>query len=229
MSWSKKSLWLMIPNSAEFVSVSTYCSPVFFSVTLPAISDNFRCSQASVNPLNRISGTLLPFFGNIFSSMAFFKTCSLSYLPFLGQQPFLALIVQLALQRCGWFLVLGVVVIPPAGRSVAHRFGLSAVEILGNIFLGDFIAARFLSVVFAGNKSALQEIKRSARSDMAYRQSFGVSVCSEILRPAWELDVCLCRSNSCIVYFLQGYGGSFRTTWADTLLAFVCSLVNSRP
>ena len=48
MSWSKKSLWLMIPNSAEFVSVSTYCSPVFFSVTLPAISDNFRCSQAKV-------------------------------------------------------------------------------------------------------------------------------------------------------------------------------------
>ena len=37
---------LMIPNSAEFVSVSTYCSPVFFSVTLPAISANFRCSQA---------------------------------------------------------------------------------------------------------------------------------------------------------------------------------------
>lgn len=33
MSWSKKSLWLMTPNSAEFVSVSTYCSPVFFSVT----------------------------------------------------------------------------------------------------------------------------------------------------------------------------------------------------
>ena len=62
----------------------------------------------------------------------------------------------------------GVVVIPPAGRSVAHRVGLSAVEILGNIFLGDFIAACFLSVVFAGNKPALQEIKRSARSDMAY-------------------------------------------------------------
>ena len=62
----------------------------------------------------------------------------------------------------------GVVVIPPAGRGVAHRVGLSAVEILGNIFLGDFIASRFLSVVFAGNKPALQEIKRSARSDMAY-------------------------------------------------------------
>ena len=61
-----------------------------------------------------------------------------------------------------------VVVIPPAGRGVAHRVGLSAVEILGNIFLGDFIASRFLSVVFSGNKSALQEIKRSARSDMAY-------------------------------------------------------------
>ena len=48
-----------------------------------------------------------------------------------------------------------------------HRVGLSAVEILGNIFLGDFIAARFLSVVFAGNKSALQEIKRGSCSDMA--------------------------------------------------------------
>ena len=65
-------------------------------------------------------------------------------------------------------MCLGVVVIPSAGRSVAHRVGLSAVEILGNIFLGDFIAARSLSVVFAGNKPALQEIKRSARSDMAY-------------------------------------------------------------
>ena len=64
--------------------------------------------------------------------------------------------------------MLGVVVIPSAGRSVAHRVGLSAVEILGNIFLGDFIAARSLSVVFAGNKPALQEIQRSARSDMAY-------------------------------------------------------------
>lgn len=94
--------------------------------------------------------------------------CQLLLVPFLGQQPFLALIVQLALQRCGWFLVLGVVVIPPAGRSVVHRVGLSAVEILGNIFLGDFIAARFLSVVFAGNKPALQEIKRGSCSDMAY-------------------------------------------------------------
>ena len=62
----------------------------------------------------------------------------------------------------------GVVVIPTAGRSIAHRVGLSAVEILGNIFLGDFIAACFLSVVFAGNKPALQEIKRGSCSDMAY-------------------------------------------------------------
>ena len=52
--------------------------------------------------------------------------------------------------------------------GVVHRVGLSAVEILGNIFLGDFIASRFLSAVFAWNKPALQEIKRSARSDMAY-------------------------------------------------------------
>ena len=35
--------------------------------------------------------------------------CQLLLVPFLGQQPFLARIVQLALQRCGWFLVLGVV------------------------------------------------------------------------------------------------------------------------
>ena len=51
-----------------------------------------------------------------------------------------------------------------------HRVGLSAVEILGNIFLGDFIAACFLSVVFAGNKPALQEEaeleKKHAMDDM---------------------------------------------------------------
>ena len=57
------------------------------------------------------------------------------------------------------FLVLWVIVVLSAGRGVAHWVGLAAVEILGNIFLGDFIAACFLSVVFAGNKPALQEIK----------------------------------------------------------------------
>ena len=55
--------------------------------------------------------------------------------------------------------MLWVIVVPSAGRGVAHRVGLEAVEILGNIFLGDFIASRFLSAVFAGNKPALQEIK----------------------------------------------------------------------
>ena len=42
---------------------------------------------------------------------------------------------------------------------------------------------------------------------------------------------------SCVVFLvfywkrqlLEGYGGSFRTTWADTLLAFACFPVRSRP
>ena len=89
--------------------------------------------------------------------------------------------------------MLGVVVIPPAGRSVAHRVGLSAVEILGNILLGDFIAACFLSVVFAGNKSALQEIKRGSCSDRAleFLQSFlPVGLCLQVFSSFRVLLVC---------------------------------------
>ena len=46
---------------------------------LPATSPNLRCSQASLNPLKRISGKFSSFFGNIFSSIAFLKITSLSY------------------------------------------------------------------------------------------------------------------------------------------------------
>ena len=45
-----------------------------------AISSNLRCSQASENPLKRISGTFEPFFGNIFSSIDFLTLVNLSYL-----------------------------------------------------------------------------------------------------------------------------------------------------
>lgn len=48
------------------------------------------------------------------------------------------------------------VVIPSAGRSIVHRIGLSAVEILGNVFLGNFVAPGSSAVILAGNETCLQ-------------------------------------------------------------------------
>ncbi len=48
MLLSKKAYWLIIPYSAEFVSVSVYFLDLFFSVTLLETSPNFRCSQVKV-------------------------------------------------------------------------------------------------------------------------------------------------------------------------------------
>ena len=51
-----------------------------FSEYSSKMSPNFRCSQGSVKPSKRTSGTSLPFWGNIFSSMACLRMTSLSSL-----------------------------------------------------------------------------------------------------------------------------------------------------
>lgn len=148
----------------EKIGCHKFQQPYFGNHILGCLQDGFQ--QALAAPFQNCVALVACHLADLRNGQYIRVICQLLLVPFLGQQPFFARIVQLALQRCGRFLVFGVVVIPPAGRGVAHRVGLSAVEILGNIFLGDFIAARSLSVVFAGNKPALQEIKRSARSDM---------------------------------------------------------------
>lgn len=150
----------------EKIGRHKFQQPYFGNHVLGCLQDGFQ--QALAAPFQNCMALIAGRFADLRNGQYIRVICQLLLVPFLGQQPLLALIVQLALQRCGGLLVLGVVIVPPAGRGVAHRVGLSAVEILGNILLGDFIAACFLSAVFAGNKPALQEIKRSARSDMAY-------------------------------------------------------------
>lgn len=77
------------------------------------------------------------------------------------------LIIKGAGQGYGGRLALGIVLIPPAGRSIILRFGETAAQVGGHVRLGDLVAAGALAGMDAGHQTALQKIQRSAGTDVA--------------------------------------------------------------
>lgn len=77
------------------------------------------------------------------------------------------LVVEGAGQGYSRRLALGIVLVPPAGRSIMLRFGETAAQVGGHVRLGDLVAAGALAGVEAGHKSALQKIQRGAGADVA--------------------------------------------------------------
>ena len=64
-------------------------------------------------------------------------------------------------------LALGIVLIPPAGRSVILRLSETAAQVGGHVRLGDVVAAGAFAGVEAGHQTALQKIQESAGADVA--------------------------------------------------------------
>lgn len=77
------------------------------------------------------------------------------------------LVVKGTGQGYGRRFTLGIVLVPPAGRSIMLRFGHTAAQVGGHVRLGDLVAAGALAGVDAGHKPALQQIQRSAGADVA--------------------------------------------------------------
>ena len=77
------------------------------------------------------------------------------------------LVIESTGQGHGGRLALGIVLIPPAGRSVMLRFGHTAAQVGGHVRLGDLVAAGALAGVDAGHQTALQQIQGSAGADVA--------------------------------------------------------------
>lgn len=77
------------------------------------------------------------------------------------------LVVKGTGQGHGGRFVLGIVLIPPAGRSIILRFGETAAQVGGNVRLGDLVAADALAGVEAGHQTALEQIQGSAGADVA--------------------------------------------------------------
>lgn len=77
------------------------------------------------------------------------------------------LVVEGTGQGHGRWLALGIVLIPPAGRSVILWLGETAAQVGGHVRLRDLVAAGALAGVEAGHKPALQKIQRSAGADVA--------------------------------------------------------------
>lgn len=76
------------------------------------------------------------------------------------------LIIEGAGQGYGRRLALGIVFVPPAGRSIMLRFGHTAAQVGGHVRLGDLVAAGALSGVDAGHQPALEQVERSAGADV---------------------------------------------------------------
>lgn len=77
------------------------------------------------------------------------------------------LVVEGAGQGYGGRFALGIVLIPPAGRSIILRFGETAAQVGGHVHLGDLVAAGAFAGVEAGHQTALQKIQGSAGADVA--------------------------------------------------------------
>lgn len=77
------------------------------------------------------------------------------------------LVVESAGQGYGGRFALGIVFVPPAGRSIILRFGETAAQVGGNVRLGDLVAAGALAGVEAGHQTALEQIQGSAGADVA--------------------------------------------------------------
>ena len=77
------------------------------------------------------------------------------------------LVVESAGQGYGRRFALGIVLVPPAGRSIMLRLSHTAAQIGGHVRLGDLIAAGALAGVDAGHKPTLQQVERSTGTDVA--------------------------------------------------------------
>ena len=77
------------------------------------------------------------------------------------------LIVKGTGQGYGGRLALGIVLVPPAGRSIILRLSETAAQIGGYVRLGDLVAAGALAGVDAGHQSALEQVEGSAGADVA--------------------------------------------------------------
>lgn len=75
--------------------------------------------------------------------------------------------VQAADQSVFRRLVVGVVLVPAAGRGVAGRVGGAAAQVVGHVRLGDPIAAGALAGVVAGHQAALQQVDGRPGADVA--------------------------------------------------------------
>ena len=70
-------------------------------------------------------------------------------------------------QGYGGRFALGIVLVPPAGRSVMLRLGQTAAQVGGHVRFGDLVAASALAGVDARHKPTLEQVERSAGADMA--------------------------------------------------------------
>ena len=77
------------------------------------------------------------------------------------------LVVESAGQGYGGRLALGIVLVPPAGRSIILRLSQTAAQVGGHVCLRDLVAAGALASEDAGHQSALQKIQRSTGTDVA--------------------------------------------------------------
>lgn len=77
------------------------------------------------------------------------------------------LVVEGTGQGYGGRFALGIVLIPPAGRSIMLRFGETAAQVGGHVRLGNLVAAGALAGVEAGHQTALEQVERSAGADVA--------------------------------------------------------------
>lgn len=77
------------------------------------------------------------------------------------------LVVESTGQGYSGRLALGIVLVPPAGRSVILRLGQTAAQVGGHVRLGDLVAAGALAGVEAGYQPALEQVERGAGADVA--------------------------------------------------------------
>ena len=77
------------------------------------------------------------------------------------------LIIKGTGQGYGGRFALGIVLVPPAGRSIKLWFSQTAAQVGGYVCFGDLVAAGALAGMDAGHKPALQKIQRSAGADVA--------------------------------------------------------------
>lgn len=77
------------------------------------------------------------------------------------------LVVESAGQGYGGRFALGIVLVPPAGRSIILRLGQTAAPVGGHVRLSDLVAASALAGVDTRHEPALQQVEGSAGADVA--------------------------------------------------------------
>lgn len=76
------------------------------------------------------------------------------------------LVIQGAGQGDGGRFALGIVFVPPAGRSIILRLGQTAAQVGGHVRFGDLVAAGALACMNAGHQPTLQQVERGTGTDV---------------------------------------------------------------